>query len=117
MIVIFGEGSVLRMYSSAAWGVSPKAALEYILKTDPSPKITIMVFDAYLRNMLILPAEQNARLSFIITSTDKQNLGSPDYILTFYRTYPAQRVTRGKVYYSIKVGDTDICTVYKVAHK
>jgi hypothetical protein len=38
-----------------------------------------------------------------------------DYIITTYNLYPIAQVNQGTIYYSIKVGDTDILTVYKMS--
>jgi hypothetical protein len=89
------------------WGLSVKNGLEYIVRTDPSQKITVGIEGNFLASRFLLPEADIQRLNV----TNKQ---PPDYIIDTYRFYPTDKVTGGKVVYAIRVGDTDIMTVYKM---
>ena len=95
-----------------AWGVSDSKALQYILETDHSKVIKVQIYDTPARSSWLLPPSQYKRLDFFVN--DPQKEFGTYYILTVYRFYPQQQVTKGKVFYSVRIGNTDICTVYKV---
>ena len=103
------------------WFLAVKQGLEYILKTDNRHKIEIagvygiepetgkLVLELLSDDRgYILPKPLAARLVF---GTD-----DPDYLINVYRRYPAMKVDfpASKIYYSIKVGDADILTIYRL---
>jgi len=88
------------------WGISVKNGLEYIARIDPAQKINVQIVGNFSEGWLVLPKQDRQRLN--ITASQP-----PDYIIDTYHRYPIEKVTQGKVIYSIKVGDTDILTVYK----
>ena len=89
-----------------AWGVSVIDGLKYIARTDPAQKINVKII-TFWHSWSLLPPQDRQRLNLV-------NSPTPDYIIETYRNYPLDKVTGGKVVYSIKVGDTDILTVYKM---
>jgi hypothetical protein len=89
------------------WGVSVKDGLEYIARSNPAAKINVEIIGIFNGGWKVLDAQDRLRLN-VLTPTP------PDYIIETYRYYPAQPVVAGKIVYSVKVGDTDILTVYKV---
>lgn len=111
------------------WGTSFKQGLEYILKNDASAKINVQVSDAPgLFNYLILKPEDRTRLHFwddgsLYTQTHSNGLMIPytnsldsvSYFITIYRyhhnDYP---YNPSQVYYSIKVLNNSILTVFKL---
>ncbi len=90
-----------------AWGLSVRDGLEYIARTDPAISIKVNVIGGYNKSVYILGRSDRKRL--LVTASN-----SPQYIIETYRYYPIQQVVGGKIVYSIKVGDTDILTVYKM---
>jgi hypothetical protein len=110
--------SVVReRYSLDTWGLSVKQALEFILETDSDSQIPIAFYESSrfeifrkidnAKSILILPKVQSNRL--VVTD-------NPRYVIYTYRYYPLEKpqVPGGKIYYSIKVGDADILTVFKI---
>jgi hypothetical protein len=93
-------------FSLDYWGISVRNGLEYIARIDPAQKINIQIVGNFSEGWLVLPEQDRQRLN--ITASQP-----PDYIIDTYRRYPIEKVTQGKVVYSIKVGDTDILTVYR----
>jgi hypothetical protein len=89
-----------------AWGLSVIDGLKYIARTDPAQKINVEIIK-FEHGWFLLPPQDRQRLNVV-------NSPTPDYIIDTYRRYPIEKVTGGKVVYSIKVGDTDILTVYKM---
>jgi hypothetical protein len=87
------------------WGVSTVDGLKYIARTDPGQKIIVRVLD-FPNGKMLLPLSDRQRL---IISEDQP----PDYTITTYY-YSINRHIAGKAVYSIKVGDADILTVYKM---
>jgi hypothetical protein len=87
------------------WGVSTLDGLKYIARTDSGQKINVRVLDFYGGKML-LPLSDRQRL--IITDSQPA-----DYTITTYY-YPINGHIAGTAVYSIKVGDADILTVYKM---
>ena len=87
------------------WGVSTLDGLKYIARTDPGQKIIVRVLD-FPNGKMLLPLSDRQRL---IISEDQP----PDYTITTYY-YSINRHIAGKAVYSIKVGDADILTVYKM---
>ena len=95
-------------FSVDTWGVPVIDALKYIARTDPGQKINVKFTINFSRgNWLLLPEKDRQRLDVSVSQRT-------DYIIGTYRRYPLETVTRGKVVYSIKVGDMDILTVYKM---
>jgi hypothetical protein len=90
-----------------SWMLPAKDALEYILKTDSTKYITVNFRDGTPRSLFLLSEADRARL--IINSED-----IPMYVVDEYHYYPAEKITGASVYYAIKIGDTDILTVYKM---
>jgi hypothetical protein len=102
------EMSIIKQrFTLDAWGMTAKDGLEYILATDPSKDITINFLDGVPRSILMLPESDQNRLH--INTADK-----PMYLINEYHYFPIKEVPGGSVYYSIKIGDTDILTVYKM---
>jgi len=102
-----------------AWGLSVKDGLEYIAKTDPAQKITVLILGNFRGGWLLLPEPDRQRLNVLYPQKGSQGLDllnsqPSDYIIDTYRRYPIEKVTGGKAVYSIKVGDTDILTVFKM---
>jgi hypothetical protein len=90
-----------------AWGLSVRKGLEYIASTDPAKAIKVKVMGGYNNGVLLLDKKDRKRLSV-------SNYTPSNYIIETYRYYPVRQVVGGKIVYSIKVGDTDILTVYKM---
>lgn len=90
------------------WGTSYKQALEYILENDKSPKIDIAVATPPGEmNLLILKPEERKRINLYSAN--------PEYFLTGYRFHPEDYpYPASQVYYSIKVLNSSIMTVYKL---
>jgi hypothetical protein len=95
-------------YELDGWGVAVRDGLDFILKTDNSNRIIVKLSDGQPAGFYMLPLIDRGRLRFS---------GSPEYILTTYRYYPEQVIKSENVYYSIKVGDTAILTIYRVPGK
>lgn len=92
-------------FSMDGGGAAVKAGLEYILQTDHDKIITVDLYDGSPYGYLILPRESRKRL--VIASE------SAKYVIrTYYKNYDPY--APGEKVYSIKVGDTDIMTVYKL---
>ena len=91
-------------FSLDTWGLSSRKGLEFIAQTDARKRIRVRIEGTPI-NYNILPLADRKRL--LITDY------SPEYIIWFYRYYPVDKVIPGKKVYSVKVGDTDIMSVYK----
>ena len=98
---------IKQRFTLDSWMITSKDALEYILKTDPTKYITVKFIDGTPRGVFLLSKADQARL--IINQEDQ-----PMYIVDGYRYYPTEKVTGGSIYYSFKIGDTDIMTIYKM---
>jgi hypothetical protein len=98
--------TIKERFTLDAYGVSVIDGLKYIARTDPAKNINVKIIK-FTAGSFLLPASDQQRLNVV-------NPPTPDYIIETYRYYPIQKVTGGKVVYSIKVGDTDILTVYKM---
>ncbi len=81
------------------------------LITISSSRIGVTLFDGQPQGFYMLPLADQGRLRI---NSDSE---MPTYILTTYRYYPSKEVTKGTVYYSIKVGDAAILTIYKLPKK
>ncbi len=90
-----------------SWMTTSKEALEYILKTDSAKHITINFMDGTPRSLFLLPKADQARLYV-------NKISNPMYIINEYYFYPDMTVPGGSIYYSIKIGDTDVLTIYKM---
>jgi hypothetical protein len=102
------EMSIIKQrFTLDAWGMTAKDALEYILETDHAKNITINFLDGTPRSIFLLPESEQARLHINTAS-------KPMYLINEYHYYPNKTVPGGSIYYSIKIGDTDILTVYKM---
>ena len=98
---------VKQRFGLDTWGVSVKDGLEYIARTDPSKKVNVKIVGIFNRGWLLLDKQDRNKLNVATPNP-------PDYIIETYRYYPVQTVSGGTSVYSIKVGDTDILTVYKM---
>ncbi len=98
---------IKQRFTLDSWGMTAKDALEYILETDSTKKITINFLDGTPRSIFLLPQADQARLRINTNS-------KPMYLINEYHYYPTKNVTGGSIYYSIKIGNTDILTVYKM---
>jgi hypothetical protein len=98
--------TIKERFTLDAYGVSVIDGLKYIARTDPAKNINVKIIK-FTAGSFLLPASDQQRLNVV-------NPPTPDYIIETYRYYPIQKVTGGEVVYSIKVGDTDILTVYKM---
>ncbi len=99
-------------YELDGWGLSVRDGLEYILKTDASNRIYVWIFDDQPQGYYMLSLSERGRLK-----VNSDTGGAPTYILTTYRYYPQKTVTQGKLYYSIKIGDAAILSIYKLPKK
>ncbi len=91
------------------WGASYKQGLEYILKTDTSPRITV-AFErkSGLANVFILPVKDRKRL--IITNPENAT-----YFISNYRFHPQDYTEyKGKEVYAIQVMNNTILSVFKL---
>jgi len=97
---------VKQRFGLDTWGVSVKDGLEYIARTDPSKKIKVQELDNFPRSWFVLPEADRDRITMI------RDPGA-DYLITVYY-FPIKSPIAGKAVYSIKVGDAEIMTVYKM---
>ncbi len=96
------------LYEMDYWGVSSKAALEYILKTDPSKKIVVACDEPSASyNTLLLTRDENNRIVF----TDNTDLA--DYFIGKYRNHPEDYPYSNEVF-SVSVDGAKIVTVFKM---
>jgi hypothetical protein len=99
---------IKQSFTLDSWMITSTDALKYILKTDPTKYITVNFIDGTPRGIFLLPKADQDRL--IINQED-----NPMYIVDGYRFYPTETIDGGKtIYYSVKIGDTDILTIYKM---
>ena len=98
---------IKQRFTLDSWGMTAKDALVYILKTDSTKYITINFLDGTPRSIFLLPEAYQARL---LINTEP----NPMYLINEYHYFPTKKVTGASIYYSIKIGDTDILTVYKM---
>ncbi len=89
------------------WGVPVIDALKYIARTDPGKKINVKFTYNFTANWFVLPENDRQRLDVSISN-------KTDYLIDTYHRFPLETITRGKVVYTIKVGDMDILTAYKI---
>ena len=88
------------------WGLSVKQGLEYIVKTDSAQKIRVQVYDGSIYAYKILPKADSDRLFF--------TNNYPEYVIRYYYNDPFDPYAPGKKVYSVKMGDVDIVSVFKV---
>jgi hypothetical protein len=98
---------IKQRFTLDSWMITSTDALKYILKTDPTKYITVKFIDGTPRGVFLLSKADQARL--IINQEDQ-----PMYVVDGYRFYPTEKVTGGSIYYSFKIGDTDVLTIYKM---
>jgi hypothetical protein len=89
-----------------AWGVSIMDGLKYIARTDPGKHISVSVPGAFNSGWYLLSPTDRDRLNL---TTDLP----PDYVIITYGN-PTVIAPEGKLVYSIRVGDADILSVYKM---
>jgi hypothetical protein len=88
------------------WGLSIKQGLDFIVHTDAGQKIRVSLYDFSEYVSDILPKSDSDRLFF----TDK----SPEYVIWHVHISPSTTSLPGKKVFSVKVGDADILSVFKV---
>jgi hypothetical protein len=98
---------IKQRFTLDSWMITSTNALNYILKTDPTKYITVKFIDGTPRGVFLLSKADQERL--IINQEDQ-----PMYVIDGYRYYPTEKVTGGSIYYSFKIGDTDVLTIYKM---
>lgn len=88
------------------WGLSYRKTLEYIVRTDSSPRIRVfpLTYPGRL-NVAMLPPRERARIDLVFSPADA------DYVTTTYRSHP-QDYPGAKEVYSVKVGNASIATVF-----
>ncbi len=97
---------VKQRYELDYWGLSYRPALEYILRTDPSPSIRILVANYPGRvNALMLPAGDRNRLRYVNTASQA------DYFVTNYRFHPEPYAVPGEVF-TVRVGNAVVASVF-----
>jgi hypothetical protein len=100
--------TIKQRFTLDSWMITSTDALKYILKTDPTKYITVKFIDGTPRGIFLLPKADQDRL--IINEED-----NPMYIIDGYRYFPTEQINGGKtIYYSVKIGDTDVLTIYKM---
>jgi hypothetical protein len=97
---------IKKRYTLDFWGLSLKQGLEFIVKTDADQRILVQVYDGLPYAYNILPKSDSDRLVFTNVS--------PEYVIRNYYNNPFDPFAPGKKVYSVKMGDTDIVTVFKV---
>ena len=88
------------------WGMSLKPGLEFIVKSDANQRIRVQVYDGSPYAYNILPKSDSDRLVFTNVF--------PEYVIRNYYNNPFDPYAPGKKVFSVKLGDTDIVTVFKV---
>jgi hypothetical protein len=88
------------------WGLSYRKTLEYIVRTDSSPRIRIfpLTYPGRL-NAIMLPPRDRARIDLVFSPADA------DYVTTSYRYHP-QDYPQAQEVYSVKVGNASIASVF-----
>ena len=108
-------------FSLDSWALANKEGLEYVLRTDPRQEIKIAMRFYYENPADTQPVRLGANKysALILPPADLERVilteYEPDYVFDTYRYYPTQTFKKPlQVYYSVRVGDADILTVYKV---
>lgn len=92
------------------WGTSYQRGTEYILQTDTSSLITVIYKPSQPASELFV-FNPNDRKRFKVTNDIKE----ADYVLTNYRDHPQDfPYPKSREYYSIKVMNNSILTVFKI---
>jgi len=88
------------------WGLSYRNTLEYIVRTDSSPRIRVfpMTYPGRL-NVIMLDPRDRARIDLVFSPNDA------DYVTTTYRSHP-QDYPQAREVYSVKVGNASIASVF-----
>jgi hypothetical protein len=88
------------------WGLSYRKTLEYIVRTDSSPRIRIFPLTYPGRvNAIMLSPRDRARIDLVFSPEEA------DYVTTSYRYHP-QDYPGAKEVYSVKVGNASIASVF-----
>jgi hypothetical protein len=88
------------------WGLSYRQTLEYIVRTDSSPRIRVFPFTYPGRvNTALLPPRDRARIELVFSPADA------DYVTTTYRSHP-EGYPQSQEVYSVKVGNASIASVF-----
>ncbi len=88
------------------WGLSYRKTLEYIVRTDSSPRIRVfpLTYPGRL-NVAMLPPHDRARIDLVFSPEDA------DYVMSTYRSHPQDYPGAVEVY-SVKVGNASVATVF-----
>jgi hypothetical protein len=88
------------------WGLSYRKTLEYIVRTDSSPRIRVFPFTypGRLNTAMLLPRDR-ARIELVFSPDEA------DYVTTTYRSHP-QDYPQAQEVYSVKVGNASIASVF-----
>jgi hypothetical protein len=98
---------VVQQFEMDYWGLAYRRGLEQVLKQDPSPNIPILAANPPgIMNALLLPASERERLIFVRDPKDAK------YLITNFR-YQKNPYNLPE-FYSVKVRDTAIVTVYRL---
>jgi len=96
---------VVQQFEMDYWGLGYRRGLEQVLKQDPSPKIPILAANfPGIANSFLLPASERERLTFVQDPKDAK------YLITNFRWQ--KKPYNLPEFYSVKVRDTAIVTVY-----
>ena len=93
-------------YELDYWGLSYRTALEYIVRTDPSPRIRLFVttFPGRANIAMLLPRDRE-RLALVRTPEEA------DYFVTHYRFHPEPYPFPWEVF-NIRLGNASIISVF-----
>ncbi|MEO8333461.1 MAG: hypothetical protein ABI664_00715 [bacterium] len=88
------------------WGLSYRKTLEYIVRTDSSPRIRVfpLTYPGRL-NAIMLPPRDRARIDLVFSAEDA------DYVMSTYRGHPQDYPGAVEVY-NVKVGNASIASVF-----
>ena len=90
------------------WGLSYRKALEYIVRTDSSPKIRIFTTTYPGRlNVAMLPGRDRARVDLVYSDAEAE------YVMTNFRYHPRDYPYPHEVF-SVQVGNASIASVYRL---
>jgi hypothetical protein len=96
---------VVQQFEMDYWGLAYRRGLEQVLQQDPSPKIPILAANfPGIANSYLLPASERERLIFVQDPKDAK------YFITNFRWQ--KNPYNLPEFYSVKVRDTAIVTVY-----
>jgi len=98
-------GHIVQQFEMDYWGLAYRRGLEQVLQQDPSPKISILAANfPGIANSYLLPASERERLIFVQDPKDAK------YFITNFRWQKTPYNL--PEFYSVKVRDTAIVTVY-----